>query len=163
MQAKPFRENVDDFIEPGWSDWEKAMVPNQPGDDPENLQARTGSGSIWRNIRNALPARETRNCGIYEWQVRRGRTRPRVVYVGCTCSDPSKEGTLSTRILEYCRNGSHKKDLINDALNRGYELWVRFRFTGSTKRSTEARENALLDTYNYAWNERRNGVRHILT
>ena len=154
MQEKPLREDVD-VSEPEWSDWERA-VPDQPGYDPEDLQARTGSGFIWRNIRNAFPARETRNCGIYEWQVRRGRARHKVVYVGCTCSDPNKEGSLPTRILAYCRNGSHKKDLLNDALNKGYELWVRFRFTRNATKVAESKENSLLDKYNYAWNERRN-------
>ena len=64
---------------------------------------------------------------------------------------------MPTRILVYCRDGSHNKHLINDALDKGYELWVRFKFTGNTKRGAEEEENDLLDKYDYAWNERRNG------
>ena len=45
MQAKRLRENVD-VSEHEWSDWERAMVPNEGGHDPQNLQARTGSGFI---------------------------------------------------------------------------------------------------------------------
>ena len=55
-----------------------------------------------------------------------------------------------------------QKYLINDALNKGYEIWVRFKFTGDTTKVAETRENSHLDEYDYALNERRNGVRHIL-
>ena len=40
-------------------------------------------------------------------------------------SDEFQHGALKGRIFEYHTNGSHKRDLINDALSRGYELWVR--------------------------------------
>jgi len=67
--------------------------------------------------------------------------------------------------LEYCTNGSHKKDLINDALERGYELWVRVKISTprrNCREDAERMENELLAKYNYAWNIRNNAVRSIL-
>ena len=160
MEAKPLREDSHLHPAAGWSNWKKTMVPNQPDDDPQNLQAPNGSGFSCRNIKDAF-REHTRHCRIYEWQARRGGQPRRVVYVGCTCR--SKAGKLRARILEYCRNGSHKRDLINDALDKGYELWVRVKYTRiNTKSAAEYKENVLLDKYNYAWNERRNGVRRIV-
>lgn len=61
------------------------------------------------------------------------------------------------------------KDLINEALERGYEFWVRVKIvTGCHPYKEDAEvaedmENKLLDRYDYAWNVRRNGrVRNIL-
>ena len=162
MQAKPFREDSH-LPTAGWSNWRMAMVPDEEGHDPQNLKARTGSGFIWRNIRAAFPD-YGRRCGIYEWQAQRGDQPNRVVYVGSTCWD--KPGALKGRILQYCTNGSHKRVLIDDALNRGYELWVRVRPVNvGSNRHTRAQneENELLARYDYAWNIRNNGeVRHIL-
>ena len=142
-----------------WSDRKRAMVPPQAVGD--NLEPRGPNqvGFICSSIRNAFPD-QVEHCGIYEWQARRQIQPNRVVYVGSTCS--CKSGSLRERILEYCTNGSHKDDLINDALHRGYELWVRVK--GARDRETaEDLENNLLDRYNYAWNVRCNGVlRHIL-
>ena len=161
MQAKPFRENYH-LPAAGWSDWKRVMVPNRPEDDPENLQARNGSGSRCRNIGVAFP-RDAERCGIYELQARR-----EVHHTGWFMLDAraairtKKEHCEPGFSPAYCSNGSHKRDLINDALDKGYELWVRVKSTGNTTRIAESRENELLDRYNYAWNERKNGVRHIL-
>ena len=66
---------------------------------------------------------------------------------------------MSERIREYCVNGSHKRDLINDALKKGYELWVRVKPTGINARAAAERaENALLAKYDYVWNIRNNGA-----
>ena len=100
MQAKPFRENSRLHPADEWSKWKKAMVPGQPGNSSYR-EARTGSGSIWRNIRNAFPDGETRKCGIYEWQARKAHQPDRVVYVGCTCSDPKKRGALCQPGFSY--------------------------------------------------------------
>ena len=139
----------------GWSDWERTMLPRQTVG--YNLEPRgpNQAGFICSSIRNAFPD-QAEHCGIYEWQAR--GTLPdqpnHVVYVGSTCS--CKPGSLRGRILEYCRNGSHKDDLINDALRRGYELWVRVKSAGD-RETAEDLENDLLDRYNYAWNVRCNG------
>ena len=114
------------------------------------------------SIRNTFP-NEAEHCGIYEWQARFDGQPNRVLYVGSTCR--GKAGALRDRILEYCRNGSHKKDLINDALRRGYELWVRVKISQARhncRKDAERMENELLAEYNYAWNIRNNAVRSIL-
>ena len=121
--ALPWRENSR-LPAAGWLIWERAMVP--PQSVGYNLEPRGPSqvGFICSSITNAFPD-QAEHCGIYEWQARdvlHGQPN-HVVYVGSTCS--CKPGLLRGSILEYCTNGSHKVDLINDALCRGYELWVR--------------------------------------
>ena len=160
--AKPLRENSHVPTE-GWSGWKRAMVPRQI--EGHNLQPRGENqfGFICSSIRNAFPD-QAKHCGVYEWQARKSGQPNRVVYVGSTCR--GKEGALRDRILEYCRNGSHKKDLINDALDEEYELWVRVKISQPSqncKADAEKMENELLAKYNYAWNIRNNGeVRSIL-
>lgn len=90
-----------------------------------------------------------------------GQHKNRVVYLGNTCKPKALQG----RIQSYSRNGSHKADLMNDALLRGYELWFRFKPTRVRRKpNAERMEKKLLSKYNYAWNERNNGnrVRNIL-
>ena len=65
-------------------------------------------------------------------------------------------GKLGSRIIRYCKYGNHKKDIINEALARGYELWVRVK-RASSEREAQSMENALLRDYDYAWNKRLNG------
>ena len=147
----------------GWSGWKRAMVP--PQTESRNLQPRGQNqvGYICPGIRNAFPD-EAEHCGIYEWQARKAGQPNRVVYVGSTCR--GKAGALRDRILEYGRNGSHKKDLVNDALRKGYELWVRVKVSKARencRKDAERMENELLAKYNYAWNIRNNvAVRSIL-
>lgn len=158
--ALPWRENSRLPVAE-WSVWRRAMVP--PESVGCNLEPRGPNqvGFICSSIRNAFPD-QAEHCGIYEWQARGTLHRQpnHVVYVGSTCS--CKPGSLRGRILEYCTNGSHKDDLINDALRRGYELWVRVK-SARDREMAEDLENDLLDHYNYAWNVRYNGVlRRIL-
>ena len=152
----------------GWSDWVKAMVP--PNVKGNNTKRRGAGqvGSICTDIESAFPD-EAEECGIYEWKAKGTLANQpiHVVYVGSTCR--GKTGALRRRINEYCRNGSHKANLINGALNRGYELWVRVK-TSKKKRKkkrkkkedAENMENELLEKYNYAWNVRNNAIRNIL-
>ena len=153
----------------GWSDWVQAMVPWVPrapgfptGSNPRGDQPGLICSS---NIQTALSS-YARHCGIYEWQARGILpNQPNyVVYVGSTCR--GKPGALKGRIQEYCRNGSHKSVLINDALWRGYELWVRVKIvegSNPSKEKAQDMENALLNKYDYAWNTRINGqIRNIL-
>lgn len=111
-------------------------------------------GFIWTNILSLgnLP----KLCGIYEWRAIRQDQPNRVVYVGSTCTRCGNCELLQSRILGYCSHGNHKKDLINDALRKGYTLEVRYK---QAENELQARtlENELLDMYDYAWNERRNG------
>lgn len=162
MRAKPRRERSR-LSRKGWSKWIKAMVPQYTAG--RNLKRRGPNqvGFIHSCIRKAFPDL-AQLCGIYELAAKRpllGQHKNRVVYLGSTC----KPGTLKGRIQDYCRNGSHKADLINDALRRRYELSFRFKQTrGRRKRNAETMENKLLAKYDYAWNKRKNGkrVRKIL-
>ena len=162
MRAKPQREKSR-LPRKGWSKWIKAMVPDYTAG--KNLKRRGPNqvGFISASIRKAFP-HLANLCGVYEWGAKRpllGQHKNRVVYLGNTC----KPGALKGRIQGYCRNGSHKADLMNDALLRGYEFSVRFKPTRvGRKRNAERMENKLLSEYNYAWNKRLNGnrVRNIL-
>ena len=154
----------------GWSDWVRAIVPPK---EPKELVGQrykyrsTGQiGEVCTNIKKALPDK-MKECGIYEWQARGtfvGQPDKVVVYVGSTCA--AKRGSLSTRVLQYCTNGSHKSTLINDALKRGYEFWFRVK-TSSPKNPNhkllaQEMENELLEKYDYAWNVRNNAIRDML-
>ena len=144
-----------------WTNWVKAMLP--PNTKGNNLEARGQGqvGSICTNIRSAFPDK-ARNCGIYEWRAKGTLDdQPNyIVYVGSTCRD--KPGALRRRINEYCTGGSHKAKLMNDALTKGYELWVRVK-TSEGRNNAEDMENKLLEKYDYAWNFRENEeIRHIL-
>ena len=146
----------------GWSDWNRAIVPPQTVDYNLELRGKHQVGFICSSIRSAFPD-QAGHCGIYEWQARHHGQHNRVVYVGSTCT--RKRGSLRRRILKYCRNGSHKRDLFNDALSRGYELWVRVKISqarNNPREDAERMENELLATYNYAWNVRNNAIRNIL-
>ena len=168
---KPFRETNNLVPFPGqgpWSQWRKAMVPMSSGYTENRGPGQ--AGYMWSNIRNELNGL-VGLCGIYEFQVR--GTLPHhlqsaVVYVGSTCRRQADGGQcrrLNNRIINYCRHGNHKEDLINDALRRGYELWVRYKQAGSAEQA-QAWENTLLAAYDYAWNKRcnggNNGIRYIL-
>ena len=144
--GRPLRETREPPCE--WSHWEVAMIP-QPH---ENFRERKDNvGYRRKGIGNDLIPDE---CLIYEWQARRAGQTDRVVYVGSTCQ--KKNESLVDRIREeYCIEGSWKRDLINDALNRGYELWFRY-ILAETRgvACAEDHENSLLAQFDYAWNTR---------
>ena len=147
-----------------WTDWVKAMVPPNVKGNNTNRPRAGQVGSICTDIESAFPD-EAGKCGIYEWKAKGTLLNQptRVVYVGSTCR--GKPGALRRRIKEYCTNGSHKANLINDALNRGYELWVRVKTSKKEEKKredAENMENELLEKYNYAWNVRNNAIRNIL-
>lgn len=138
------------------------MVPTSEGPGPgfKDREHRPGYRLSNKKVRDKLEDYD--GYGIYEWSAKRNRrgAKRKVVYVGSTCR--SKRGSLSKRILEYCRNGSHKARKIDDALQRKYELWVRVK-SSANKKEAEKEENELLEQYNYAWNKRNNGkMRNIL-
>ena len=148
----------------GWSYWQKALVPLD--DDLEHRGNPKQVGLMCSSIKYAF-LDEVDCCGIYEWKAvgTSFRGQPdHVVYIGSTCR--SKPGGLKRRILEYCTNGSHNEELINEALNKGYELWVRIKVVSEwppRKEDAEEMENDLLDRYDDAWNVRNNGrIRDIL-
>ena len=136
------------------------MVPTSHGSYTEN-RGRGQPGYMWSNIRNVLDE-VAGLCGIYEFQARGtlpGQLQSAIVYVGSTCPRGADRGLcrrLNSRIINYCRHGNHKEDLINDALRRKYELWVRYKQARSAEEA-QAWENALLAAYDYSWNVRNNG------
>lgn len=134
-----------------WSAWKKAMVPLNDGIYTASRGQNQEGRFIWKNILN-LPEL----CGIYEWRAIRQGEPNRVVYVGSTCIRCGNYEPLQSRILGYCSHGDHKEDLINDALRKGYTLEVRYKQAGNEPQARKL-ENELLDMYDYAWNERRNG------
>lgn len=163
--AKPPRE-TNRLPSKGWSQWKRAMVPPYYTVS-KRLQRRGPNqvGFVSSSIRKAFP-HLGRHCGIYEWGARRpllGETEIKPLYLGSTCR--AKPGALKGRIRDYLRNGSHKQDLMNDALLKGHELWVRVKpTTVNRKLNAERMENKLLAKYNYPWNKRNNGnrIRNIL-
>ena len=158
-----------DAWESCWSDWVLAMTPRYHVDfrarKTEEYQDRPGykitKAALQREFEDE---RDEFSCGIYEWKARSSGTGidykgEFVVYVGCTCR--GKKGNFIDRINEYCINGSHKADYINDALTKGYQLWVRFKGSGDdgiahdgNKECAEWDENKVLKYYDYAWNIR---------
>lgn len=162
----------------GWSNWIIAMAPARyPATQERNFKKRQGSGQKgYRNekLANELAQEGVSRCGIYELRAvqyvsyqGRSYVSRRVVYVGCTCPRPSGLfgrrvcQAMQNRIVVYTKGGNHKKDLINAALGRGWELWVRFKQAENVD-AAKSMENNLLRTYNYPWNIRNNGVRPIL-
>ena len=161
--SRPFRENNDlvRFQDQGrWSLWTRAIVPTRHGSYTEN-RGPDQPGYMWSNIRKVLDE-VAGLCGIYEFQARGtlpGQLQSAIVYVGSTCPRGADRGLcrrLNSRIINYCKYGNHKEDLINDALSRGYELWVRYKQARSAEEA-QAWENTLLAMYDYSWNVRNNG------
>ena len=164
MAQRIHRETATNFDHTKWSTWKKMMVATTDGAGPD-FEARPGALPGYRlppqKVREKL-GRDGQKCGIYEWRARRNERGAKgiVVYVGSTSR--VTRGSLSTRIIEYCSDGSHKKIQINHVLNHNYELWVRVK-TCVKKETAEKRENELLEKYDYAWNETDNSdMRDIL-
>ena len=126
-----------------WSPWHKAMAP----DDRQGYQRRLGRG--YKIIRLDVP--NGRRCGIYEWKIVHPVLKNEVVYVGSTCRINCY--SLRARIKEYCSNGSHKRDEINEVLRRGYELHFRTK-PAPDKDAARRMEEKRLEEYDYPWNER---------
>lgn len=169
-----FRElsTLQGYEEFGWSDWFIGMA-STPGRQTGNFIPRGANQVGFKNssLAHELQQAGVSFCGIYEWSAVKyefypdGRSRPslRVVYVGSTCRRNHQQcQPMQNRIVAYTSTGNHKKDLINAALERGWELWVRFK-NATDEDQAKAMENALLGRYNYAWNIRNNGVRPILS
>ena len=136
-----------------WSSWLRLMVRER---DEGNLDYRNrNEGHEGLYIHENLPRSGV--CGIYEWKiVNLHDAHTFVAYLGSSCNDgPSP---LRNRILQYCRDGDHKHDLINYALRNNCELHVRYREYNNVQHAVNA-EHYLLGWYNYAWNDQRNGIR----
>ena len=165
-----FRElsDLEPDEEENWSSWVCAMVPNKTQQTTNVAVVRRGNRRF--GYRNAALSTELEQafeggcdpCGIYEFAATLpGKRKKRVVYVGSTCVGDVRCPSLKNRIVDYTIDGNHKKDEINEALRRGYTLWVRFQ-PAQNRPEAERMENELLSKYNYAWNVTNNGVRPIL-
>ncbi|XP_045160569.2 uncharacterized protein LOC123525524 [Mercenaria mercenaria] len=137
------REEVDDSSLPGqnWSEWDQLMTPhsNTPGwirRDPGN----TGYRLTDEKLKDIVIDER----GVYELKIEK-HGRIIVVYAG-------KAENVLQRLIDYCKNGSHKPQRFDDALLGGYNICVRFRHTNNI----DDAEKKLLDRYNYAWNKSRN-------
>lgn len=152
------------FTRWSWSHWVLAMTPEQH-DDFKRRKTDEYNRPGYKITKAALKhqfqsAYEKNSCGVYEWMARHTVTnKAYVVYIGSTCK--SKSGNFIERIYKYCTDGSHKADLIDNALQKGYELSVRFKGSGDStganshnKASAECDENIVLKYFDYAWNIR---------
>ena len=137
-----------------WSKWKTAMVPLYDRTNTVNRD-QNQVGFVWKYILKDGNLPEL--CGIYEWRAIRQDQPNRVVYVGSTCTLCGHYEPLQSRILVYCSHGNHKETQINDALTKGYTLEVRYNLQAWNEPKARKLENDLLDMYDYAWNERRNG------
>ena len=137
-----------------WSGWQKLIVPER-GLGRDYKDRSKGHVGSYRKGRY-LPGDGV--CGIYEWKMVNPDVEEdsHIVYLGSSCSKGN--APLRNRILQYCKNGSHKREEINDALRKGYVLYVRYRQFQGNDEANEA-ENYLLGKYNYAWNEHNNAIR----
>ena len=146
----------------GWSEWKRALVPKDNKRNAIIKRGRNHKGFILENFVKGKNSREMdKHCGIYEWRAKRTkRNQPnRVVYVGSTCTQGSRYGAkLGSRIRGYLSHSNDIAKLMDNALERGYELQVRSK---KPKNQEDARkqEANLLEKYNYAWNKRGNGGR----
>jgi hypothetical protein len=148
--ARQNREEMDKIVGDGgktrWSEWYLMMSPDT---DRRDFERRTFPHEGSRSLINIPEC-----CGIYEWKVKRN-LREKVVYIGSSCRKANKS-SLRARISRYCTDGSHKCCLINPALIKGYELFVRYKMYDDIDTSEKA-ENNYLTKYDYAWNIRENG------
>lgn len=103
--------------------------------------------SRWRTLaQHAQSARTTPAC--YEMAVaKRGYgAHKTVVYGGATVEEAQRNG-------QYFKNGSHKKELFDDAIANGYEIYVRVK-PFATEQDAFVYEQQMLGTFDYAWNKK---------
>ncbi|XP_013390606.1 uncharacterized protein LOC106159000 [Lingula anatina] len=174
-----WRENLDD---PAWSEWLPAMIPStlrawfpMTEDnliyhtlwEEEELRQRPNYKSYYcDSVRESLRGKR---CGIFELGIKIGDTYA-AVYLGSTLRHPKRNYTdaLRHRIEEFLQNSKNPKAKeIEAALSSQFALYVRYKeikkpegdVTTNKDENTwaENAENDLLDSYDYAWNVRRNG------
>ncbi|MCK6639429.1 MAG: hypothetical protein L6Q81_05035 [Bacteroidia bacterium] len=71
-----------------------------------------------------------------------------IVYIGETCD-------LYQRCCSYAECGSHLWEIVDDHLEDGFELYVRYKLFYS-KEDACIYERKMLDKYDYPWNIRHN-------
>ena len=166
-----------------FSDRKSEFEKSESISESESTDSSLGNYDIWEkregclgfrlsidSLKSKFPPGEYK-YGIYEIMAQR-RTRletaaafetndfERVpLYLG-NSARKTKVGVYN-RVHEYCKNGSHIRNLVEDALDKGYDLL--FRVASVRKRKdTKTFERQLLDNYDYAWNSSRNGERRYI-
>lgn len=167
-EQKPLREmsRLQEQQAQGFTNWVIVMRRLQQRDPNYVRRADNQVGFYNANwAAGERMAEAVKQCGIYEFKLKEGGYNNAIVYVGCTCRR-RQDDSLRQRVNEYLRNGSHKARLINRVLRRGAEIHVRVkpyvcrgaeRALNQLQAGAEQLENALLASYDYAWNERGNG------
>lgn len=161
------RKNREDMARlPGGSifgTWKTIMAPKT---DPEVKNAPSKfndrpSGAGQRLASNPFP----KTGGVYEMRVvpPGGTNKDAVViYLGKAGGDGTKS-SLSQRMGQYMRNGSHKKEMYDAFLRGGCKIQVRVATEGPTTRSTTGAdkvkgvESHFLNKADYAANKMENG------
>ena len=111
-----------------------------PQGSPGNLERRANDQQGYKNANIVEELWEhgdvDKLCGIYEWgAIQSSGSDPTVVYVGSTCTLKSGPCTrMKNRIVSYCTHGNQKTVLTIDALQKGYELCVRFKPAADSRR-----------------------------
>ena len=144
------------------NNWASAKRREKTGDE------RIAYGYVYEPGLRNIPCA----CGVYELKADNGE-ESYVVYIGSTCrkrynrKDCSCSGdkhrcyhgepcSLKLRITEYARYGSHKAELINNAIHMGFDIYVRYINCRSTE-VARVLEGRYLALYDYAWNLKKNG------
>jgi len=121
------------------------------------MKRETGNHYFYKPALNFF---DGQGAAVYEFQLREHGKNNLTVYVGSTYRSRG-DTSPRQRIQQYLQNGAHKVELIEDALDKGMEIWVRIMKTSGMDQANEV-ENQLLDKYEYPWNARRNwGIRRI--
>lgn len=90
------------------------------------------------------------------------------MYIGSTCRNV--DVSLRARISKYLHNGSHIKEIIQNALNKRFRILVRWLKIGRNlyddietgRHHVRELEKEYLNRYDYAWNRRLNNGRRII-
>ena len=148
MSSRSTRETQSDvWGEQQWSDWQLAITPMDTVDAAGSKRKPHHPG-VRRDV--DVPTEK----GVYEWAIRSpGGRKKVVVYAGRA---KGEQCNLNRRTKQYMWDGSHHPGSINDALKRGFDVFVRFRPCRSAEQAVDL-EARLLRKFDYAWNKMDNG------
>lgn len=136
----------------GWSSWIRAVVLPRKVNDLRRFDQRE-PGFVSRNISRRNPFGDDGDSahGLFEFEARASYRKRMVVFLG----RPTMDRSLHQQILEHCFE-SRQKRLIDDAVESGYELYVRIKPLSNAEEEEEEWSDILHD-YDYAWNSQING------
>ena len=136
----------------GWSSWIRAVVLPQKVNDLRRFDLRE-PGLVSRYISRRNPFGDSGNSahGLFEFEARASYRKKMVVFLG----RPTMDRSLHQQILEHCFESRQRK-LIDDALEYGYELYVRIKPLANAEQEEEEWQD-ILSEYDYAWNSQIRG------